>query len=129
MDPEGCYLFVYGTLRPGCGHPMAAYLAGRGRLLGSATIRGRLYQLTWYPGLAPTACSEDSVRGDLYELADGEATLAELDRYEIDASALFERHRAAVTDASGQRVTAWVYYYRGPIDESQRIPSGDFLHR
>jgi gamma-glutamylcyclotransferase (GGCT)/AIG2-like uncharacterized protein YtfP len=122
------YLFVYGTLRPGCGHPMAAFLAQRGHLLGRASVSGRLYNLGWYPGLLPPALPGDIVQGDLYELTVAECTLAELDRYEIDASALFERGSASVVRGSGEQVSAWLYYYRGEVRESQRITSGDFLN-
>jgi gamma-glutamylcyclotransferase (GGCT)/AIG2-like uncharacterized protein YtfP len=55
--------------------------------------------------------------------------LAELDRYEIDASALFERRLVPVVCDSAERLTAWVYFYRGPVREEQRIASGDYLRR
>jgi gamma-glutamylcyclotransferase (GGCT)/AIG2-like uncharacterized protein YtfP len=121
-------LFVYGTLRPGCAHPMARFLAERGRLLGRAKIQGRLYDLDWYPGLLEPAAADDWVQGDLYELADPDATLPKLDRYEIGASALFERRFALVRSEAEGDVTAWVYYYRGKVNAGQRIASGDYLN-
>jgi gamma-glutamylcyclotransferase (GGCT)/AIG2-like uncharacterized protein YtfP len=127
VNPDQAYLFVYGTLRPGCGHPMAAFLARRARLLGSASVNGRLYNLGWYPGLLPPALPGDVVQGDLYALENADM-LSELDRYEIDASASFERSNAPVMLGSGEQVTAWVYYYRGEVWESQRISSGDYLN-
>src|SRR5262245_63792883 len=75
-------LFAYGTLRPGAGHRMAAYLARRGRLLGPARAPGRLYDLGRYPGMTGPRAADEWVRGDVYELDDPAATLAVLDRYE-----------------------------------------------
>jgi gamma-glutamylcyclotransferase (GGCT)/AIG2-like uncharacterized protein YtfP len=129
MKTESDYLFVYGTLRPACDHAMAGFLAKRARLLGSARVRGRLYQLDWYPGLLGPVAADDWVQGDLYELTDPEPTLADLDRYEIDASALFERSLVPAVRDTQEQVSAWVYFYRGEVREAQRIASGDYLRR
>jgi gamma-glutamylcyclotransferase (GGCT)/AIG2-like uncharacterized protein YtfP len=121
------YLFVYGTLRPGCGHSMSSFLSERARCMGNARINGRLYQCGWFPGLLPAEEPEDWVRGDLFDLTSAEATLAELDRYENDASDLFERRQVPVFSDSGEKCNAWVYFYRGQVDPARRIRSGDFL--
>ncbi len=127
MNAERSYLFVYGTLRPGCGHPMATFLAGCARLLGSGRINGRLYRCGWYPGLLPAENPEDWVHGDLFDVTSADGTLAELDRYENDASDLFERREVLVVRDSGERCTAWVYFFRGKVDPAKRIASGDYL--
>ena len=111
-------------------HPMARLLAERGVFLGEARIRGRLYNLGRFPGLTPSA-AEEWVFGDLYDLSEQvEQTIAELDRYEGDestADALFERQLAEVTGADGKIVQAWVYWFRGAVDEQSRIVSGRYL--
>jgi gamma-glutamylcyclotransferase (GGCT)/AIG2-like uncharacterized protein YtfP len=126
-----CYLFVYGTLRPDADHPMARFLAERSRPLGPATVAGRLYDLGRYPALTAAADDTERVRGMLCELLDAEATLAALDRYEGVATAgtagLFERTRTPVRREAGEQVEAFVYVYRGPVSERQRVPSGDWL--
>jgi gamma-glutamylcyclotransferase (GGCT)/AIG2-like uncharacterized protein YtfP len=127
MKREGRYLFVYGTLRPGCAHPMASFLAQRARLLGSARINGRLYRCGWFPGLLPAESPDDWVHGELFDLPNAEVTLAELDRYESDASDLFERRQVPVLCGAGEQCTAWVYFYRGQVDPAKHITSGDFL--
>jgi gamma-glutamylcyclotransferase (GGCT)/AIG2-like uncharacterized protein YtfP len=106
---------------------MARFLAERGRLLGAARVPGRLYNLGWYPGLLEPAAADDWVQGDLYELTDPDATLPRLDRYEIGASALFERCLVPVSRGPGGELSAWVYYYRGKVNDGQRIASGDYL--
>ena len=108
---------------------MARFLAERGRLLGSARVQGRLYDLGWYPGLLAPAAADDWVQGDLYELVDPDATLPRLDRYEIGASALFERCLTPVLRDAQEQVSAWVYYFRGKVNQGQRIASGDYLRR
>jgi gamma-glutamylcyclotransferase (GGCT)/AIG2-like uncharacterized protein YtfP len=126
-----CYLFVYGTLRPDADHPMARFLAARSRPLGPATVAGRLYDLGRYPALTEGG---ERVHGWLCELLDADATLPALDRYEGVATegtaGLFERTRAPVTLATGEVVEAFVYFYRGPVSDQQRVPGGDWLaHR
>jgi gamma-glutamylcyclotransferase (GGCT)/AIG2-like uncharacterized protein YtfP len=106
-------LFVYGTLRSGSGHPMAAYLAARARCLGAAHCAGRAIELGDYPGLLEEAGA--STAGELWELAEPSAeTLRWLDDYEGCAEGLFERARREVRDAAGRALEAWVYLYRGP---------------
>ena len=44
-------LFVYGTLLSSVDHPMARRLGREADLLGPATFAGRLYRVSWYPGM------------------------------------------------------------------------------
>jgi gamma-glutamylcyclotransferase (GGCT)/AIG2-like uncharacterized protein YtfP len=130
----GSFLFVYGTLRPGCGHPMAKYLADHGQLIGAAKVAGRLYDLGPFPGLVEPVAADHWVRGEVYELSDWEHTLAEIDRYEDSVNdsplpMLFERLAAEVTLEDGRVLWTWVYWYRGDFRAEQRIVSGDYLAR
>ena len=52
MNP---HLFVYGTLLSTAGHPMGVRLRREARLIGAASIQGRLYRVSWYPGLVEAA--------------------------------------------------------------------------
>jgi gamma-glutamylcyclotransferase (GGCT)/AIG2-like uncharacterized protein YtfP len=127
----GCYLFVYGTLRPGAAHPMAAWLAARAELVGAASTPGRLYDLGAYPGLVPGAdAAAGRVAGDVYRLAEPEALLARLDEYEgcgeRDRHGAFRREQVIVRLAAGARLAAWTYVHRGPLDRARAIPSGDY---
>lgn len=127
MDVECRYLFVYGTLRPGCDHPMARFLADRARLVGPGRVNGRLFRCGWYPALLSAEHPDDWVHGDLFHMTDADETLAELDHYENDASDLFERSEVLVIRDCGERCTAWVYFYHGQVDPTKRIASGDYL--
>jgi gamma-glutamylcyclotransferase (GGCT)/AIG2-like uncharacterized protein YtfP len=69
------------------------------------------------------------VYGDLYDLGEGTTTLAELDAYELAESPLparFERAMTPATLADGTHIDAWVWWYRGGVDESQRIALGRY---
>jgi gamma-glutamylcyclotransferase (GGCT)/AIG2-like uncharacterized protein YtfP len=123
------YLFVYGTLRRSSRHRMARFLAEQARFAGEARIPGRLYDLGRYPGMLPARGADDWVHGDLYELPDDQATLDALDQYESDESpqpSFFDRQLAEVTDVGGGTITAWVYWFRGEVEESRWIASGRY---
>jgi gamma-glutamylcyclotransferase (GGCT)/AIG2-like uncharacterized protein YtfP len=122
-------LFVYGTLKRRSRHPMAGRLASIARYAGPGRIAGRLYNLGRFPGLKPARSPEDCVEGDLYELgADADAILQEMDAYENAESpppTPYERTRESIRTESGER-TAWVYWYRGEVDEARYIATGSF---
>lgn len=44
-------LFVYGTLRRGSDHANAARLARESAWLGTGTLMGTLYRVSWHPAL------------------------------------------------------------------------------
>jgi gamma-glutamylcyclotransferase (GGCT)/AIG2-like uncharacterized protein YtfP len=92
-------LFVYGTLRRRCRHPMAVWLAGRATFLGEARTPGQLHDLGRFPGATPAESPGDWIFGDLYDLGPNPDTWAELDLYENGESpspAYFERCLANV---------------------------------
>jgi gamma-glutamylcyclotransferase (GGCT)/AIG2-like uncharacterized protein YtfP len=127
------HIFVYGTLLSSARHPMGARLAREARLLGEATIRGRLYSLGRYPGLVESADPADVVHGELYALNGPAATLAWLDAYEgISSNAArneYERCERVARLASGTNVTAWVYLYRAPVTGRAAIAGGRWTSR
>lgn len=122
---------MYGTLRRGAGHPMAALLEDRARWLGEAHMPGRLYDLGDFPGMKDPGAPGERVRGEIWELE--EELFVLLDEYEgcgpaDPQPAAFARCRRVALLATGQRLEVWVYVYRAEADEQRRIPSGDYLH-
>src|SRR5262249_8621857 len=128
------FLFVYGTLRKNSDHSMARFLSENAKYLGEARVPGRLYDLGAYPGMTPAVTphptlspqrgegwvrgdEDEWVHGDLFELRDPEATLAELDRYEgcplPGEPAPFERAIVGATRSGEEPIFAWIYWYRG----------------
>jgi gamma-glutamylcyclotransferase (GGCT)/AIG2-like uncharacterized protein YtfP len=129
MNPN---LFVYGTLLSSAGHPNGERLQREARLLGTATIAGKLFNLGRYPGLVEDAASVGRVHGEVYALTAPAPSLAWLDAYEgivpgdqtQNAYARVER-RARLT--AGEEVPVWVYVYLEPIEASRLIPGGRWV--
>jgi len=126
------YLFVYGTLRRGCGHPMHRALAQGGEYSGLGRYAGRLFDLGPYPAVVPQPGSTPTVVGELYRLPRPEAVLPVLDRYEGctdqgDPGAEYRRERQPVIREDGTAVTAWIYLYNRPTDNARLIAGGDYL--
>jgi gamma-glutamylcyclotransferase (GGCT)/AIG2-like uncharacterized protein YtfP len=125
-------LFVYGTLMAAAGHRMGARLARESRLLGPATIQGRLYDLGRYPGLVPSEDAGDAVHGEVVVLADPAASLRWLDAYEgiapgREEQSEYERVERPVRLATGAAVIAWAYVYRSAVSAGRRVPGGRWL--
>jgi gamma-glutamylcyclotransferase (GGCT)/AIG2-like uncharacterized protein YtfP len=116
-------LFVYGTLRRGA--PMHGLVEGRATWLGRASTAGRLLDLGAFPGLVPASAPGDRVHGDLFAIAEawGDELFDALDRYE---GASFERVQEEVDGPDG-RALAWLYVYRGPVDDCRVVEGGDYL--
>ncbi|WP_420145830.1 gamma-glutamylcyclotransferase family protein [Sphingobium sp.] len=129
MSSDCFHLFVYGTLRPAFGGPMALWLSRSARLVGPAMIAGRLYRVADYPGLVPGPTGQ--VHGDLFALADAAAVLAMLDDYEECAAhhphpQEYRREAVIVPTAAGP-ARAWVYIYNHDVAGLPLIADGDFL--
>jgi gamma-glutamylcyclotransferase (GGCT)/AIG2-like uncharacterized protein YtfP len=118
------YLFVYGTLRKEVQHPMHNVLTQCATYIGMGTFQGKLYDLGCYPGAVPSPEQCDRVIGEIYKLQPPARVFANLDDYE---GRLFRREPLPVWQPAGNKVTAWVYLYRGPTSESKRIAGGDYL--
>lgn len=123
------FLFVYGTLRPAHDGPMARRLRGEARHVGPARAAGVLYRLAGYPGFV--SGGKAVVLGDLFALADADATLAWLDDYEECAAHSPEPHeyrRLSLTvEAADGPVMAWTYVYARDPSGLPVIGSGDFM--
>jgi len=126
-------LFVYGTLRDDPANEMFLVLDRNAKVLGEATVAGRLYDLGAYPGLVLSSDGPDRVKGELYRLNDATAanTLLVLDDYEGmgPTDPLPHEYRRALVTAyltDGRSMTAWAYILDRPATSLPRIMSGDF---
>jgi gamma-glutamylcyclotransferase (GGCT)/AIG2-like uncharacterized protein YtfP len=123
------HLFVYGSLMSTARHPMGMRLAREARLLGPATIQGRLYRVSWYPGVVESANPQHRVHGEAYLLQDPAASLAWLDEYEgirpgSSRPAEYARVERAVRLGSAKTIPAWVYLYQQAVDPACLIAGG-----
>ena len=126
MNPN---LFVYGSLMAGSRHPMGDRLRREARLLGEATIEGRLYRISWYPGLVAGGQPGEHVHGEVYALENPARALAWLDEYEglvpgNPNAGEYERIELPVRLSTEETLTAWVYVYRGETAKLARVLSG-----
>ncbi|HEY7552583.1 MAG TPA: gamma-glutamylcyclotransferase family protein [Hyphomicrobiaceae bacterium] len=125
-------LFVYGTLLSGIRHAMGARLRGEARLVGAATIQGRLYSLGRYPGLVEGTDGQYAVHGEVYDLSVPAASLRWLDAYEgivpgrPDTSP-YKRVERPIRLVSGEAVTAWVYLYRKSVRMRLEVLGGRWV--
>ncbi len=124
-------LFVYGSLSSAVDHPQGQRLRREATLVGPAAIQGRLFRLSWYPGLTSSDDPADIVYGEVYRLDTPAASLRWLDEYEgiepsarsVASSDAYERLvcRVRVADVF---LDAWVYLYRGDTSALQRVADG-----
>jgi gamma-glutamylcyclotransferase (GGCT)/AIG2-like uncharacterized protein YtfP len=111
---------VYGTLMRG--QPAQRLLTGQATFVEEGTVIGTLLALGRFPGLV---AGRGRVRGETWRLETPEV-LRTLDEYE---GYNFQRCTTTATLASGRRLRALVYRYRGPRtrEEAARvIPEGDW---
>jgi len=110
--------FVYGTLMRG--FPLHHLLEGRAEYHGQGTVAARLIDLGAYPGAVPDA--RGAVAGEVYRLRDTGLWRA-LDSAE---GPQYDRGEVEVRMADGRAVTAFIYWYVGPLDRGIQIPGGDY---
>ncbi len=132
---EDC-LFVYGTLRPACAHPMSEWLAARSDWLGTARVPGALYYADGYPIWQPRDSESGWVLGDVVRLLDPASVWPRLDQYEGCGGEKPEYERLPTTihwpeDADpGLPSQVWAYHGRPELlwlINERRIEGGDFL--
>lgn len=119
-------VFVYGTLRRGASNH---FRMDGAEFVAAASARGRLYRIDWFPGLLLDGAA-GVIRGEVFAV--GADLLAELDRFEgvsadENQGGEYRRVRTPVTTESGKTLAAWVWEWLGPVDESMRVNSGDWL--
>lgn len=111
-------LFVYGTLMRG--FPLHHVLAGGTACVGAGWIQGRLVDLGAYPAAVSDAGAR--VHGELYRV-----TRAALWRVlDYAEGPQYDRRQTTVRLDGGGAASAFVYWYRGPLDRSVPITGGDY---
>ncbi|MFN8357438.1 MAG: gamma-glutamylcyclotransferase family protein [Spirosomataceae bacterium] len=126
------YLFVYGTLLSAYQHSMHQVIAQHGKLLGEGHFQGRLYRISYYPGMVPSAHPSDQVWGEVYALQDAEIVFEYLDDYEgydpaNESMSDYIRREVTIDLTQDQTLQAWTYLYNQPVAALEWIESGNFL--
>lgn len=126
------YLFVYGTLRHAVNHPMHQIIASYGSWVGEGVFQGKLYRISFYPGVVVSTNADDRVVGEVYHLHQSSEALEALDEYEgydskHENESDYLRRRASIAMNDGTALEAWIYLFNLPVERLDLIPSGDFL--
>lgn len=126
--PEGIrHVFVYGTLRKG-GRNDINRLAPAPKYLGMGEVKGSLYHLDWYPGLALGGEEAVTVVGEVYEVtAQPESVLDEIEGIVPgDHSEYFKRDIEIAVD--GKPVRCFVYEINpSRVADKEPIGHGDWI--
>lgn len=126
-------LFVYGSLRSGFNNPAYTYISKYFTLLGTAFVKGKLYQLPEFPAGVPTN-DNHLIKGELYAIKIPEEcswAIAQLDDYEgvqteENEIPLYKRVLTTV-QINGVEEPAWIYWYNGSVANGTLIEGGDLL--
>lgn len=126
------HLFIYGTLLPHEAPTEIASVVKRFRRLGSAKVRGKLYDLGEFPGAILDPTSRTLIHGELVALPSDDQALQILDRYEEfdptdPKSSLFVRKKAIVRMANGSNREGWVYVYNRSPGKAKLIRGGNYI--
>lgn len=132
MNPD--LLFVYGTLRRACTTGAHQKYLAKAEFITEARVRGKLYQVSYYPALVLEAQSPDDywITGEVYRLIEP-TQLNALDDYEecdypASPTQEYQRKRHEVTTITGEKLLVWIYAYQHSIAKLPLIVSGDFLN-
>lgn len=127
-SPMPSTLFAYGTLMRGeRSHGLLKHRIRRSH--GPAHVVGAsLVRIDWYPGLVLS--DGGAVRGELYEVAEVDSLLRELDAYEdfvgYDHPESLYRRSLVSAVAGGGSVLAWTYIFLGDPKAFPLISSGSW---
>jgi gamma-glutamylcyclotransferase (GGCT)/AIG2-like uncharacterized protein YtfP len=126
-------LFVYGTLRKGNANSMVEYLSTQAEFLAYGRFQGRMYQISYYPGVLASDNANEQVYGEVYRLNDAQATLTILDEYEECSTsdpqaAEYKRVTTRIDGLDGSVFEpVWIYLYQWPVADKRMIKTGDFM--
>lgn len=126
-------LFVYGTLRKGNANEMAEYLAEHAQFITEGWFQGRMFYITYYPGVVTSETGSDCVYGEVYRLDNPETMLNVLDDYEECTErhiqpAEYKRTYVSITAINGKVYdTVWIYLYQWSVKDKSQIMTGDFM--
>lgn len=120
---EKANIFVYGSLREDL-NPMRNLLLRHGKILGTATIQAKLYDLGQYPGAVTSPANTDRIFGEVFEIQQADHVFAVLDSYEGQH---FKREEITLTLDDGPTMRCWAYFYTGSLMRKALIASGDYI--
>ncbi|WCM90158.1 gamma-glutamylcyclotransferase family protein [Acidovorax sp. NCPPB 3576] len=132
LHPFSRYVFVYGTLRRGGSNDITR-LAPPAIFLGEAFVRGTLYDLGAYPGIAlhlvdSAEHGDFSVRGEIYAISpELERRLDEIEGLLPEPNGEYQKREITVL-LDGQHLECLVYEINSEhLENAIRIAHGDWM--
>ena len=126
-------LFVYGSLRSGFRSPAYEYISRYFILVGTARVRGKLFDLGIYPAGIKTN-DNTFIVGELYTIKNENEfawAIGQLDDYEgvtVEPDEVQEYRREITEVHFNNSIThAWIYWYNGDVSGKKLIQSGDMI--
>lgn len=126
-------LFVYGSLRSGFRSPAYEYISRYFILVGTARVRGKLFDLGIYPAGIKTN-DNTFIVGELYTIKNENEfawAIGQLDDYEgvtVEPDEVQEYRREITEVHFNNSIThAWIYWYNGDVSGKKPIQSGDMI--
>ena len=125
-------LFVYGTLRSEFDNEFAVFLHKNAERLGNGTLKGKLYDLGWYPGAIAATDGGFEIRGEIFRLPAEKAgeIIAQLDEYECYGEEFEEPNeflrQTVEADQDGVKFQCQTYLFNRSTEEAIFIPGGDY---
>jgi len=124
-------LFVYGSLLSPLSNRESIRLREENTYLGTAYIKGFLFEIDGYPGVIPDPVSGNKIIGELYRINEVKETFKWLDQYEeVDPknNPLPEYRRILVpVYYRNGIICSWMYQYSRSTRGLREIPSGNYL--
>ena len=133
-NPRVYHLFVYGSLRSGFRSPAYEYISRFFSFMGSARVKGKLFDIGTYPVGLPADEEGSYIVGELYVIrneAEFSWAIGQLDDYEgvavePDEIQLYKRELVDVY-LENARIPGWVYWYNRKVTGMPVIESGDLI--
>ncbi|WP_200976535.1 gamma-glutamylcyclotransferase [Echinicola sp. 20G] len=128
-------VFVYGTLLKETTHAIPKLFHQKSVFVTEAFTYGKLFQVSYYPGLVLTPPSLDKVYGQVFRISEIEKVLLALDKYEEAGPSFpypqeYKRTMITVYDLqSSEPMKCWAYLYNLPTENLEQIVTGKFTQR
>ncbi len=121
------HVFVYGTLRKGGRNDINSLLPAP-RYVGMGEVKGRLYHIDWYPGLALGGEEAVTVVGEVYEVTPAlEAILDEIEALEEGEDSEYFKREMTI-EVNGSPIPCFVYEINpNRVRDSRLIGHGDWI--
>lgn len=112
---------------------MALHLAQHAEYMADGWFQGRMYHISYYPGVVASDNPSHRVYGEIYRLKDSQSMLTVLDEYEECGArhappTEYQRTQTRIQTLDGGILEpVWIYLYQWSLQDKVLIKGGDFM--